>query len=202
VTTPVPETHYARTPDGVSLAYHTVGDGPVDLLWLHAFLGSLEVLWESEVMRSATEKLASFARVIRHDMRATGLSGRATALPDLETQVRDIAVVLDAVGSRSTVILGSGPGAHVAALFAATFPERTRAAVLWDLFAWTGSVLRERPRAGAALVGNGVGRGGLDGTGRAIHGRRPRVPAMAREGPPALRATRHRSGADAARDPD
>jgi len=143
VTTPVPETHYARTPDGASLAYHTVGDGPVDLLWLHAFLGGLEVLWESEVMRSATEKLASFARVIRHDMRATGLSGRATALPDLETQVRDIAVVLDAVGSRSTVILGSGPGAHVAALFAATFPERTRAAVLWDLFAWTGQAFSE-----------------------------------------------------------
>ena len=142
-TTPVPETQYARTPDGVTLAYHTVGDGPVDLLWLHAFLGSLEVLWESEVMRSANEKLASFARVIRHDMRATGLSGRATALPDLETQVRDIAIVLDAVGSRSTVILGSGPGAHVAALFAATFPERTRAAVLWDLFAWTGQAFSD-----------------------------------------------------------
>ena len=140
---PVPETHYARTPDGVSLAYHTVGDGAVDLLWLHAFLGGLEVLWESDVMRSVTETLASFSRVIRHDMRATGLSGRATALPDLETQVRDIAVVLDAVGSRSTVILGSGPGAHVAALFAATFPERTRAAVLWDLFAWTGQAFSD-----------------------------------------------------------
>jgi len=140
---PVPETHYARTPDGVSLAYHTVGDGAVDLLWLHAFLGGLEVLWESDVMRSVTETLASFARVIRHDMRATGLSGRATALPDLETQVRDIAVVLDAVGSRSTVIFGSGPGAHVAALFAATFPQRTRAAVLWDLFAWTGQAFSD-----------------------------------------------------------
>ena len=131
----VPETHYARTPDGVSLAYHTVGDGPVDLLWLHAFQGGIEVLWEGHAMRSLTEKLASFARVIRHDRRATGLSGRAAALPDLETQVRDIAVVLDAIGSRSTVVLGAGPGAHVAALFAATYPDRTRAAVLWDLFA-------------------------------------------------------------------
>ena len=44
--TAVPETHYARTPDGVSLAYHTIGDGPVDLLWLHAFQGGIEVLWE------------------------------------------------------------------------------------------------------------------------------------------------------------
>jgi hypothetical protein len=54
---PQPETQYARTQDGVSLAYHVAGDGPVDLLWLHAFMGSLGVLWEHEVMRSLTEKL-------------------------------------------------------------------------------------------------------------------------------------------------
>jgi hypothetical protein len=54
---PQPETRYARTQDGVSLAYHVAGDGPVDLLWLHAFMGSLGVLWEHEVMRSLTEKL-------------------------------------------------------------------------------------------------------------------------------------------------
>jgi hypothetical protein len=59
------------------IAYHVVGDGPIDLIWLHAFMGGLEVIWEHEVMRSLTTKLASFARVIRHDMRATGLSGRA-----------------------------------------------------------------------------------------------------------------------------
>ena len=92
----LPATRYARTPDGVSLAYHTVGDGAVDLLWFHAFMGSLEVMLEHPVMRSLTDRLTSFARVIRHDMRAAGLSGRATSLPDLETQVQDAAVVLDA----------------------------------------------------------------------------------------------------------
>jgi class 3 adenylate cyclase/alpha-beta hydrolase superfamily lysophospholipase len=133
----VPETRYATTPDGVSIAYHIVGDGPIDLIWLHAFMGSLEVLWEHELMRSITNRFASFARVIRHDMRATGLSSRATELPDLETQVRDAVAVLDAVGSRSTVVFGAGPGAHAASLFAATYPSRTRALVLWDLFVWT-----------------------------------------------------------------
>jgi class 3 adenylate cyclase len=134
-----PDTRYATTADGVSLAYHTVGEEPVDLVWLHAFLGSLEVLWEHEVIRSLSERFASFARLIRHDMRATGLSGRATSLPDIETQVRDTATVLDAAGSRSTVIAGAGPGAHAAMLFAATFPERTRALCLWDLYAWSGT---------------------------------------------------------------
>ena len=55
-------------------------------------------------MRSITDKFSTFARLIRHDMRATGLSGRATALPNLETQVQDAVAVLDAVGSRSTVV--------------------------------------------------------------------------------------------------
>lgn len=131
-----PETRYAKATDGISIAYHVVGDGPVVLLWLHAFMGSLEVIWDHPVMRSITEKLASFARVIRHDMRATGLSSRAAELPDLETQVQDALAVLDAVGSRSTVILGAGPGAHAASLFAATYPNRTRALVLWDFHVW------------------------------------------------------------------
>jgi class 3 adenylate cyclase len=135
----LPETRYAKAPDGVSIAYHVVGDGPIDLLWLHAFMGSLEVLWEHEVMRSITDKLASFARVIRHDMRATGLSSRASELPDLETQVQDAVAVLDTIGSRSTVIVGAGPGAHAASLLAATYPARTRALILWDFYVWTGT---------------------------------------------------------------
>ena len=139
-----PETRYAFTPDGVSLAYHVVGDGPVDLLWIHAFMGGLEVMWEHEVMRDLTARLTRFARVIRHDMRATGLSSRAATLPDLETQVQDALTVLDAVGSRSTVIVGAGPGAHAALLFGATFPARARALCLWDLYAWTDSAFQER----------------------------------------------------------
>ena len=142
--TDVPETRYAKTPDGISLAYHTVGDGPIDVMWLHAFLGSLEVIWEREEMRALTGRFASFARLIRHDIRATGLSSRATELPDLETQVQDVLSVLDEVGSRSTVICGAGPGAHTACLFAATYPERTKALILWDLYAWAGNAFRAR----------------------------------------------------------
>jgi pimeloyl-ACP methyl ester carboxylesterase len=126
----VPETRYAKIPDGVHLAYHVVGDGSVDILWLHSFLGALEVLWERPSMRALTEKLNAFARVIRHVMRATGLSDRHPPLPDLETQVRDLLVVLDAVGSWSTVIVSAGN--PVGALFTATHPRRTRAFCYFD----------------------------------------------------------------------
>ncbi|MGZ8620705.1 MAG: adenylate/guanylate cyclase domain-containing protein [Actinomycetota bacterium] len=126
----VPETRYARTQDGVHLAYHVVGEGPVDLLWLGSFNGGLEILWEHPLIRSLTEKLTAFARVIRHDMRATGLSDRNPPLPDLETQVEDIRTVLDAAGSWSTVIVSAANPAGP--LFAATHPRRTRALCFWD----------------------------------------------------------------------
>jgi class 3 adenylate cyclase len=127
----LPQTRYARTPDGMSLAYQVVGDGPVDLLWIPGYQGNLEVLWEQPLLAEFFEEFATFARVIVHDRRATGLSDRATSLPDLETRVDDAWTVLDAVGSRSTVIFGSGEGAHTAAMFAATHPSRTRAVVLY-----------------------------------------------------------------------
>jgi pimeloyl-ACP methyl ester carboxylesterase len=126
----VPETRYAKTYDGVHLAYHVVGDGPIDLLWLGSFNGNIEILWEHPLIRSLTEKLTSFARVIRHDMRATGLSDRHPPLPDLETQVEDIRAVLDAAGSRSTVIVSAGN--PVGPLFAATHPRRAGALCYFD----------------------------------------------------------------------
>jgi class 3 adenylate cyclase len=125
-----PETRYAVTDDGVHIAYHTVGDGPVDLLYLHTFQGGLEMLWEEPRIRSISERFGSFARVIRHDMRGTGLSDRHTALPDLETQGRDIDAVLDAVGSYAVVIFT--PSNPVGPFFAATRPARTRALIFFD----------------------------------------------------------------------
>lgn len=127
----LPDTRYARTPDGISIAYQVIGDGPVDLLWIPGYQGNLEVMWEQPLVATFFAKLAAFSRVIVHDRRATGLSDRATSLPDLETRVDDAWTVLDAAGSRSTVIFGSGEGAHTAAVFAATHPKRTRALVLY-----------------------------------------------------------------------
>jgi class 3 adenylate cyclase len=127
----MPQTRYAKTPDGISIAYQVMGDGPVDVLWLPGWHGNLEVLWEQSLTVSFFARLAAFARLIIHDRRATGLSDRATTLPDLGTRVDDAWTVLDAVGSRSTVIFGSGDGGHTAIMFAATHPKKTRSLVLY-----------------------------------------------------------------------
>jgi len=124
-----PQTNYARNGD-VNIAYQVFGEGSVDVAFT-PWIGGLEVALEQPRFIAFLERLAGFARVIRHDRRATGLSDRAAVLPDLETQVDDLEAVLNATGSASTAMLGSGAGFGVAAMFAATHPERTSALLLF-----------------------------------------------------------------------
>ncbi|HEV2217080.1 MAG TPA: adenylate/guanylate cyclase domain-containing protein [Candidatus Dormibacteraeota bacterium] len=124
-----PQTSYARNGD-VNIAYQVFGEGPVDLAFT-PWIGGLEVALEQPRFVAFLERLAGFARVIRHDRRATGLSDRAALLPDLETQVEDLEAVLDATESVSTAVLGTGQGFGAAAMFAAMHPERTAALLLF-----------------------------------------------------------------------
>jgi class 3 adenylate cyclase len=126
----LPETRYARTADGVHIAYQVLGDGPVDYLWLDGARGNLEVMWEQPLVADFFTKLATRCRVIRLDMRGAGLSDRGESPPNLETQMEDARAVLDVVGSQRTAIVGHGWGCAAASLFASTFPRRTTALVL------------------------------------------------------------------------
>ncbi len=125
-----PEIEYARSGD-VSIAYQVIGDGPIDVL-LVPFLNNLEYAWEHPLWPAVYERLTAFSRVIMFDKRGTGLSDRFSELPTLEVRMDDLRAVLDAVGSERTALLGSMEGNHLAALFAATYPERTSALVLYD----------------------------------------------------------------------
>jgi class 3 adenylate cyclase/pimeloyl-ACP methyl ester carboxylesterase len=123
----VPETHYARSGD-VSIAYQVVGEGPLDLVFT-PFFGNIRYAWENPSFARFFERLASFSRLVLFDKRGTGLSDRPRVLT-LETQMDDIRAVLDAVGSDRAALLGGVQGSQLTALFAATYPERTRALVL------------------------------------------------------------------------
>lgn len=127
----VPETRYAITPDGVYLAYQTVGEGPIDLVWqLDLTFGTVEDMWET-VIGDWLRELSSFTRLILHDRRGTGLSSRNVPPPNLETRVADLDVILDGVGSERPVLGGVGDGGACNVLFAASQPERVHSLV-WD----------------------------------------------------------------------
>ncbi len=128
-----PEVEYARSAD-LSIAYQVVGDGPVDLVYV-PFLLSPVFSWYVPQIAAFFRRLASFSRLILFDKRGTGASDRPRTLPTLELQMDDVRAVLDAVGSEQAALLGAGHGGQMAALFAATYPERTLALVLYSAWA-------------------------------------------------------------------
>ena len=132
-----PDVRYARSGD-LSIAYATVGDGPFDVVFVSGWvLSNLEGAWEGSAARFY-EELGSFCRLIVFDKRGTGLSDRITGMPDLQTRMDDVRAVMDAAGSGRAAFLGFSEGGPMSALFAATYPERTAALVLYGTLAtWT-----------------------------------------------------------------
>ncbi len=125
-----PETHYATTDDGVSIAYQTIGDGPVDLVLELENWGNVEIMWELEALADLFERLSSFSRLILHDRRGTGLSGgRGSSFPNLETRARDLLTVLDTIRSARAALFGDRTAGAAFAVFAATYPDRASSLV-------------------------------------------------------------------------
>jgi pimeloyl-ACP methyl ester carboxylesterase/class 3 adenylate cyclase len=123
-----PEVRYAKSGD-VSIAYSVVGDAPIDLVFVNGWIFSaLEVAWDGPAA-DFFRRLASFSRLILFDKRGTGLSDRNAGIPDLETRMDDIRAVMDAAGSKRAAIMGVSEGGPMTLLFAATYPERTAAAI-------------------------------------------------------------------------
>jgi class 3 adenylate cyclase len=129
-----PETRYAKSGD-VHVAYQAFGEGSIDLVFVPGFISNIEHYWDDPSHARWLNRLARFARVISFDKRGTGLSDRVDTMPGMDQRMDDVRAVLDAVGSRSAVLLGVSEGGSLAALFAATHPERCRALVLYGAFA-------------------------------------------------------------------
>ena len=135
----VPETRYAKTPDGFYIAYQVAGEGSTDLVYVPGgtWTTRQDVSWEQPLSAKFLRSLASFSRLIMLDRRGHGLSGSVPrdAPPPLEEQVDDIRSVLDAVGSEQAAVFGEFEGGPLCSLFAATYPARTRALVLYATYA-------------------------------------------------------------------
>ena len=129
-----PETRYAKS-GSVHIAYQVVGRGTTDLIVLAGFYSHLEAQWEEPRYARFLERLASFSRLILLDQRGTGLSDRAVRLPTLEQHIDDVLAVMDAVGLERAAILGIAQGGALAALLAATHPERVSSLILYAAYA-------------------------------------------------------------------
>ena len=126
-----PETAYAKAGD-VHVAYQVLGEGPPDLVLVSAWFSHVEARWDMPGFAYYLRRLASFSRLISFDKRGIGLSDPVLLerLPLLEEWMDDVRTVMDAVGSERAVVMGANEGSMMAALFAATYPDRVSALVL------------------------------------------------------------------------
>lgn len=126
-----PETRYARSGE-LHIAYQVIGEGPVDLLYVPSWISQVEHMWDEPSVARYFGRLASFSRLILFDRRGSGLSDPVLGAPTLEEQIDDVVAVLDAAGSERPGVFAQLEGGAMAALFAATHPERTRSLMLYE----------------------------------------------------------------------
>jgi pimeloyl-ACP methyl ester carboxylesterase len=111
------------------------GQGADTLVLAPGTTSHLDMDWDIPLRADFIRRLSSMFRLIRFDKRGTGLSDRPTAMATLEQRADDIRAVMDAVGVDSAIILGLSEGASMAAMFAASHPQRTRALLIWGAMA-------------------------------------------------------------------
>ncbi len=132
----VPETKYAQNGD-VNIAYQVIGTGDIDIVFVMGWISHIEYFWKHPSFANFLNRLASFSRLIVFDKRGTGLSDRVpnNQLPTLEQRMEDVRTVMDAVGSEKAVLIGVSEGGPMCSLFAATYPEKTSALIMFGTYA-------------------------------------------------------------------
>jgi len=127
------QTKYAKSGD-VHIAYRIFGDGPRDIVLIPGTLSHVELSWEIPSNQHLLKRLTAFARVIVFDKRGQGLSDRVGE-QTLEERIDDVRTVMDAARSERATIYGWSEGGPMCLMFAATYPQRTSALVLYGTFA-------------------------------------------------------------------
>jgi pimeloyl-ACP methyl ester carboxylesterase len=129
-----PDTRYAKSGD-VHIAYQVFGEGPINLVIAPGFVSNIELFWDQPELARELLHMASYARVAMFDKRGTGMSDRVAGMPHLDERMDDLRSVMDAAGMEQAAVFGVSEGGALSMLFAATYPDRCRALVLWG--AWS-----------------------------------------------------------------
>src|SRR5215472_7022375 len=128
-----PETRYARSGE-LRIAYQVVGSGPFDLVFVPGFVSNVDLFWEMPEWAYFFGRLSAFSRLILFDKRGTGLSDRVAGIATLEERMDDVRADMDAAGSERAALFGVSEGGPMSLLFAATYPQRARALVLYGSY--------------------------------------------------------------------
>jgi class 3 adenylate cyclase len=140
-----PRIQYAKTSDGVNIAFAAAGDGP-PLVYTRTWPPShTQIEWQQEVPGNLFEALAATRTLITFDRRGAGLSDRDVPELTLEKLTLDLEAVVDHLGLERFALLAVSFGLMVSTIFALRHPERVSALI--SLGGVTkGSAYWQRPR--------------------------------------------------------
>ena len=130
VTTVEQDIRFCRAPDGTRIAYAIAGRGPF-LVKAANWMTHVDYDAENTVWRHWVGDLSRTFTLARYDERGCGMSDWAVDRIDFEAWVDDLSVVVDVLGLDRFPLLGVSQGAAVAVAFAARYPERVSALVLY-----------------------------------------------------------------------
>jgi pimeloyl-ACP methyl ester carboxylesterase len=125
---------FCTTPDGVRLAYSTVGEGP-PLIKAANWLSHLEFYWVSPVVRHWGRELSKYNLFVLYDGRGTGLSDWNVEGISFQTWVLDLETVVDSIGLNRFILLGISQGGATAIAYSVRHPEKVSHLILYGAFA-------------------------------------------------------------------
>ncbi len=132
---------YASSKDGTNIAWSSVGEGPPILYaWHH--LSHLEKDWRSKLLRPTFDALSENHRLVRYDIRGSGLSDPINPDNTLDNHVDDMLAVADAAGIDRFPVISVLQSAATAIRLCARHPERVSRLVIQNGYA-RGRAMRE-----------------------------------------------------------
>ncbi len=128
------EIRFCTSPDGVKIAYATIGNGPV-LIKAANWLSHLEYDWQSPVWQHWIKGLSRYHTLIRYDERGCGLSDWNIDYFSFDSWVKDLETVVDTLNLNNFPLLGISQGGPVAITYAIRYPEKVSHLILYGSYA-------------------------------------------------------------------
>ncbi len=128
------EVHFVRN-GKARIAWRTIGDSRPDILFAPGFVSHLELRYRASNAADFDMQLAHRRRLITFDKRGVGLSDRLGPAATIKDTVSDMRAILDATGSQRVILFAVSESGPAACLFAAQYPQRVAALILYGTFA-------------------------------------------------------------------
>ena len=125
-----PRIQYAKTSDGVSIAFWTAGEG-VPLVIPPNLAGSQLQVELGISNNRIFARLVQQAQVIRYECRGMGMSQRDAIDFSLEAAERDLDAVVDRLGLGRFALYGNTVAGPLPLWYASRHPDRVSALVYW-----------------------------------------------------------------------